>query len=63
MKKIAFLSASFIPVAAMAHAGHGPVDQGLAHYLTSPIHLIGIAAAAALGVVLYRAKQSKKRHA
>ena len=63
MKKIAFLPATLLPVIAMAHPGHGPVEHGLAHYLTSPIHLIGVAAIVALGVVLFRYYRTNKRHA
>jgi hydrogenase/urease accessory protein HupE len=63
MKKIAFLPVMLLPVLAMAHPGHGPVDHGLAHYLTSPIHLLGIVAALVLVGVVYRYYRSQKRHA
>ena len=63
MKKIAFLPATILPAIAMAHPGHGPVDHGLAHYLTSPIHIIGVMAVVALGAVLYRYYRTNKRHA
>ncbi len=63
MKKIAFLPATLLPLLATAHPGHGPVDHGMAHYLLSPIHLIGVLAVIALGIVLYRYYKSNKRHA
>ena len=33
-----------MPFLTMAHAGHGHVQHGISHYLTSPIHLFGVVA-------------------
>ncbi len=64
MKKILSAPATLIPAIAMAHPGHGPINQGLAHYLLSPIHLLGVVAGLMLVVVLYRYyKSSRQQHA
>jgi len=63
MKKFALLSTAVLPVLASAHPGHGPVDNGLAHYLLSPIHLIGVLAGIALVVVLYRYYKTTRKNA
>lgn len=57
MKKRALLLAAFAPVLLFAHPGHGMVQHGFAHYLTSPIHLVGILAVVMLGVVLFNYKR------
>ena len=64
MKKLISASVLVLPTIVMAHPGHGPVEQGLTHYLFSPIHMIGIAASVALVVVVYRYfKTSRKQNA
>jgi hypothetical protein len=64
MKKLISASAIVLPAIVMAHPGHGPVENGLSHYLFSPIHMLGIAASVALVVVVYRYyKTSRKQNA
>ena len=63
MKKLSIIAAATLPALASAHPGHGPVDHGISHYLLSPIHLIGVLAVIALGVVLYRYYKTSKKNA
>ena len=63
MKKLIIIPAASLPALANAHPGHGPVDHGMAHYLLSPIHLMGVLAVIALGVVLYRYYKTSKKNA
>ena len=50
MKKVSLFAAAVLPALASAHPGHGPVDNGLAHYLLSPLHLSAILLAAVLAI-------------
>lgn len=61
MNKLIAVSAILIPVFTQAHPGHGAINHGLAHYLLSPIHLLGVAASVALVVVLYRYFKSSRQ--
>ena len=61
MKKTILISTILLPVLASAHEGHGPVDNGLAHYLLSPIHLIGVLAAIVAAVGLYKYYRTRKQ--
>jgi len=64
MKKLIAASAILLPAITLAHPGHGAINDGLAHYLLSPIHLIGVAAGIALVAVLYRYyKTSRQQNA
>ena len=62
MKKTILFAATALPILASAHPGHGPVDNGLAHYLLSPLHLSAILLAAVIavaGVLYYLDKKHK----
>ncbi len=61
MKKVAFGSLFALPVVAMAHAGHGPVNDGLVHYLLSPLHLSALLTAGVIGVCMYLYVRNRKR--
>jgi len=63
MKNVTLLSAVLLPLLSMAHAGHGHVQHGIGHYLTSPIHLLGMVAIAGLAIVVYKVKSKKNRNA
>ena len=63
MKRFILLLSVLAPAMLGAHPGHGPVDNGMAHYLLAPIHIVGIAAVLLLVVVLYKYYKSNKRHA
>lgn len=58
------LSFLLLPFMSIAHPGHGPVDEGISHYVLSPIHFIGIAAVIALVALLFvEAKRRIKKDA
>lgn len=58
MKKLIALLAILIPVSIYAHPGHGTGNgMDLAHYLTSPLHLMTILCVVSIVVYWY-----KKRH-
>ncbi len=59
MKKISILSAALLPFLSMAHPGHGPVQDGMAHYILSPMHLLGILAIGIVGYGVYRWREKK----
>lgn len=61
MKKTILIAAAALPMLANAHAGHGPVDNGLAHYLLSPLHLSSLLLAAVVAVGGYLYFKNKKR--
>ena len=63
MKNVTLLSAVLLPFLTIAHAGHGHVQHGIGHYLTSPIHLFGVIAIAALVVVVYKVRSKKNLNA
>lgn len=54
MKTLTALLGILTPMISFAHSGHGPVDDGLAHYLLSPLHLIGVLAVAIVGIGIYK---------
>lgn len=60
MNRLFILCALLSPLFSIAHPGHGPVENGLSHYLTSPVHLVGFAVAAVAAVVVYRYQKVKK---
>lgn len=60
MNKLFFLCVLLSPLFSLAHPGHGPVQHGLAHYLTSPVHLVGFAVAAVAAFAAYRYQRAKK---
>ena len=45
--------------AVFAHAGHGPMESDLMHYLTSPAHLAGAIVLLIVGVVIMRRVRSR----
>ena len=59
MKKISILSAILLPFLSMAHVGHGPVQEGLAHYVLSPTHLVGLLIIGMVGYAVYRFRGKK----
>ena len=59
MKRVSILAATFLPFLSMAHAGHGPVQEGLAHYILSPIHVIGLLVLGVVGYGICRLKGKK----
>jgi len=59
MKKVSILAATVLPLFSMAHVGHGPVQEGLAHYILSPIHLAGLLVLGMVGYGIYRLKEKK----
>lgn len=63
MKNLSLVSAVLMPFLTMAHAGHGHVQHGIGHYLTSPIHLFGVVAIAAFAIVMYKVRSKKNRNA
>jgi putative copper export protein len=63
MKKLGLTSITFLPLLASAHAGHGTIDQGFGHYITSPLHLLGLTAIAVFAFVVYKIRSKKNRHA
>jgi hydrogenase/urease accessory protein HupE len=65
VKTLAALFVTAVPAAAFAHPGHGATTtepESWTHYLTEPVHLVGIVALAAIsigvaGVVWRRQRQ------
>ena len=61
MKKISSL-ALFAVLTAQAHPGHGPLQHGASHFVTSPFHLAtGLALSAALWIAAHWLQNSKQR--
>lgn len=62
-KPLSFLLFSIAPFSTFAHDGHGVINSGIAHYLTSAEHqywtLMGIAFAS---FILYYFKKAYKRN-
>ena len=63
MRKLTLLSAVLVPFLSMAHEGHGTIQKGVGHYLTSPIHLFGVLALVVAVVLIYKVRTKKNRHA
>ena len=61
MKKTILLASILLPALTIAHTGHGPVDNGLAHYLLSPFHLSAFLTAAVIGIGGYLYLKNKKK--
>lgn len=52
---------ALIPNLAHAHPGHGHTDpQSWTHYLTEPVHVAVLSAAAVAGLVLLRARKRSR---
>lgn len=56
------LALSLVPAIAAAHPGHGHTDpHGWAHYLTEPVHVVGLAAGAVALVFAISWQRSRAR--
>ncbi len=63
MKNRVLIAATVLPGVLFAHAGHGPIENGLAHYIFSPIHIIGVLAVATVVFAIYKYSVRKNRNA
>ena len=61
MKNVFLYLVLLAPLFTNAHTGHGPVDDGLAHYVLSPIHLIGVLAFGLVAYGIYQFSRAKKK--
>lgn len=61
MKISSALAITLAPAVALAHPGHGTTEpQSWAHYLTEPVHIAGVAAIAAIAILLERARSRRR---
>jgi hypothetical protein len=60
MKKLSFTLVFLFPLLMAAHPGHGFDAPGMWHYLLSPVHLIAVITAVAMGAALYKYHKVKR---
>lgn len=57
--KLALALTAFLPLAAIAHEGHGSSNaHSLMHYLSEPLHLLPIAIVAVAGWYIWRRRKT-----
>lgn len=61
-RNLLLLSGMWPGTAVMAHPGHGAGGEGLWHYLTEPLHLIGLVVVLLVGIGACHLLLRRRRH-